>query len=34
MWAMRKTRRLIGGRATTFDHSFITFSLSRRGRRS
>jgi N-acetylglucosamine-6-sulfatase len=27
MWAMRKTRQLIGGRGTTFDHSFISFSL-------
>jgi N-acetylglucosamine-6-sulfatase len=27
IWAMRKTRQLIGGRGTTFDHSFISFSL-------
>jgi N-acetylglucosamine-6-sulfatase len=27
MWALRKTRQLIGGRGTTFDHSFISFSL-------
>jgi N-acetylglucosamine-6-sulfatase len=27
MWAMPKTRHLIGGRGTTFDHSFISFSL-------
>ena len=27
MWAMPKTRHLIGGSGTTFDHSFISFSL-------